>query len=577
LQGGTLPRAVRTLIAAALAFGALAAPASAGIWTEIPSGTTQNITAIDYQSDDRFWIATAGGQIHYREGGVFKPAAGPGPGITFNDIAFKPGSNIGLAVGNGNNVWRSTDGGRNWTKLTPLTTRDQNCFTPVAVPPTVPIGDMFTIAWGGNNVVYLGGADETVLRSNNNGALGSYEEVNKVASACRFNASVSDMFFFPGSTARSNETLYFQARAAFGKIYYTADGLLSAATPRDESINGTETNTNLAVDPVNTNRVWATNQCGFTCMYFSEDGAATFACVCTIRNEGSENQIAWFDIEFNGGTIVAAGRGGQIVNSVDGLNFFYNKADGALATKDWMAVAMANSGAVAVGGQGGSLVVTGAANTIPDIEKPTGTITGPNTTLAGQPTTFTLVAADTGGSGLNPASYSWTVAGLPGQGGSTASFTFPSPGFYTVRVSFADNAGNTQTATKTVSAARVSGGGSGAAPTFVLSGPGNSATAKIIGNRVRVRMRGTIRPPAGANAAAACNGRLRLTIKKKRKTLHSSRTRLKLQKGRCRFAKTVYIKRKKVGKATQLRLTLRFPGNSVLKAAQKSKTLVVTR
>jgi photosystem II stability/assembly factor-like uncharacterized protein len=572
-----LPRAVRTLIVAALAFGALAAPASAGIWTEIPSGTTQNITAIDYQSDDRFWIATAGGQILYREGGVFKPAAGLSGSITFNDIAFEPGSNVGLAVGNGNNVWRSNDGGRNWSKLT-LTTRDQNCFSPVASPPTVPIGDIFTVAWGANSVVYLGGADKTVLRSQSDGAPGTFAEVNKVASACRFNASVSDIFFFPGSTSRNNETLYFQARAAFGKIFYSADGLQSAATPRDESINGTETNTNLAVDPVNTNRVWATNQCGFTCMYYSEDSAANFDCVCTIRNEGSENQIAWFDIEYAGGSIVAAGRGGQIVNSIDGVNFFYNKADGALATKDWFAVAMASGSAAAVGGQGGSLVVTGLANTTPDIEKPTGTISGPSTAVAGQPVTFTLNAADTGGSGLNPASYSWSVAGLPGQGGNPVAFTFPGPGFYTVRVSFADNAGNTQTATKSISVSQgSSGGGGGAPPTFSLTGPGNSATAKIIGNRVRVRMRGTIRPPAGVSTASACNGKVRLTIKKKRKTLHKSRARLKLKNGRCRFGKTVFIKRSKVGKASRLRLKIRFPGNSVLSAGQTTKTLVVKK
>jgi hypothetical protein len=545
----------------ALALGALAAPASAGIWTPVDSGTTQNITAIDYQSDDRFWIATAGGQIRYREGGVFKPAAGLTGAITFNDIAFQPGTNVGLAVGNGDNVWRSTDGGRNWTKLDPKTINNAFCG---AVPPTlVDPGDIFTIAWGANNVVYLGGAGKTVLRSQNAGL--TFAEVNKTTTGCRLPSSasgVSDMFFFPGSTSRNDETLYLQSRDAFGKMYYSSDGL------------------NLAVDPVNTNRLWATNQCGFTCLYFSEDSAASFDCVCTIKNENSENQIAWFDIEFAGGTIVAAGRGGQIVNSLDGVNFFYNKADGALATKDWIAVGMASGSAAAVGGQGGSLVVTGTANTTPDIEKPTGTISGPATAAAGQPVTFTLNAADTGGSGVNPASYSWTVAGLPGQGGNPVTFTFPGPGFYTVRVNFADNAGNTQTATKSISVSQApsgGGGGSTAPPTFSLTGPGNSATAKIVGNRVRVRMRGTITPPAGVSTSSACNGKVRLTIKKKRKTLHKSRARLKLKSGKCRFGKTVYLKRSKVGSAKRLRLKVSFKGNSVLKAGQTTKTLVVKK
>jgi Photosynthesis system II assembly factor YCF48/PKD domain len=576
-----LSRAVRILIAAALSalgLGVLAAPASAGIWTPVDSSTTQNITAIDYQSDERFWIATAGGQIRYREGGVFKPAAGLTGSITFNDIAFQPGTNVGLAVGNGDNVWRSTDGGRNWTKLDPKTINNASCGSVPNIP--VDPGDIFTIAWGANNAVYLGGAGRTVLRSQDAGL--NFTEVNKTLSGCRLPSSVpgvSDMFFFPGSTMRSNEALYLQARDAFGKIYYSSDGLLSAAQPRDESINGTETNTNLAVDPVNTNRLWATNQCGFTCLYASEDSAASFACVCTIRNEGSENQIAWYDVEFAGGTIVAAGRGGQIVNSIDGVNFFYNKADGALTTKDWLAVAMASGTAAAVGGQGGSLVVTGSANFLPDIEKPTGTISGPGSAVAGQPVTFTLNAADTGGSGLNPASYAWTSAGLPGQSGNPVAFTFPSPGFYTVRVNFADNAGNSATATKSISVSQATGGGGsgGATPTFSLSGPGNSATAKIVGNRVRVRMRGTIKAPPGVSTAAACNGNVRLTIKKKRKTLHRSRAKLKLKKGRCRFGKTVFIKRSKVGNTTRLRLKLRFKGNSVLKAGQTTKTLVVKK
>ena len=51
------------LIATTLALGALAAPASAGIWTPIESSTTEDITAIEYQSADRFWFTTAAGKI----------------------------------------------------------------------------------------------------------------------------------------------------------------------------------------------------------------------------------------------------------------------------------------------------------------------------------------------------------------------------------------------------------------------------------------------------------------------------------------------------------------------------------
>ena len=182
----------------------------------------------------------------------------------------------------------------------------------------------------------------------------------------------------------------------------------------------------------------------------------------------------------------------------------------------------------------------------PDIIKPTGAIAGPATANAGQPVAFTLNAADEGGSGLNPASYAWSVVGLPNQGGNPATFTFPSQGSYTVRVTFADNAGNTETATASISVGGpLTGGGSGPGPTFSFTGPGNSATAVIIGNRVRIRMRGTIKPPAGVSTAAACKGKVRLKIKKKTKTIAKRKAKLKLKRGKCRFGKTIFIKRSK--------------------------------
>ena len=97
----------------------------------------------------------------------------------------------------------------------------------------------------------------------------------------------------------------------------------------------------------------------------------------------------------------------------------------------------------------------------------------------------------------------------------------------------------------------------------------------IIGDRVRVRMRGTIRPPAGVSVPPPATGKVRLTIKKKRKTLARTRARLKLRNGRCRFGKTIFIARRRAGAGTRLRLKVRFRGNSVLRAGQTTKTLVV--
>jgi photosystem II stability/assembly factor-like uncharacterized protein len=96
-----------------LGLGALAGPASAGIWTEVPSNTTEDITAIEYQSADRFWFTTGGGKIFRRVGGTFQQEAADLTTV-FRDIEFQPGGNIGLAVGTNGRVWRSTDAGDTW-------------------------------------------------------------------------------------------------------------------------------------------------------------------------------------------------------------------------------------------------------------------------------------------------------------------------------------------------------------------------------------------------------------------------------------------------------------------------------
>jgi hypothetical protein len=60
------------LLVATLGLGALAAPASAGVWTPIESNTTEDITAIEYQSADRFRFATAAGKLTKRKKVLFR-------------------------------------------------------------------------------------------------------------------------------------------------------------------------------------------------------------------------------------------------------------------------------------------------------------------------------------------------------------------------------------------------------------------------------------------------------------------------------------------------------------------------
>jgi hypothetical protein len=559
----------------AVGLGGIAGPAHAGIWTEIPSNAAgEEITAIEYQSTDRFWFTTGNGKIFRRVGGTFQQEASI-PGVVFRDIEFQQSGNVGLAVGTNGAIYRSTNGGDNWAlvtvQVTSHPTADNDCVEALQT-----IGDADSVnfngagdrAWvtaDGSQIATSSGTNLTV------GEAGTWSDANDGGAACRIPHDIDDTFPVPGTTS-----VYFVAKY-FGEVYFSANNLTSNPTLKaGDAGNGFEQTRRLAGDPGNPNRQWAVLPSGAGGSYYGRtDNGWSGADGWDIANPAAGSQGRAFDVDFAGGTVIAAGEGGMILHSIDGRNFFHDPADGL--TEDWRAVSVADGANAAVGGTNGKLVITTAANVTPDIVKPTGTIAGPATAAAGAPVAFTLNAADTGGSGLNPASYVWTSAGLPNAGGNPATFTFPSPGFYSVKVTFADNAGNTETATKSITINRppASGGGGGSTTVPVsFTGPGNSLGAKIVGNRVRVRARGTVALPAGAR----CSGKVKLTVKRKRTTLAKRTAKLKSKSGKCRFGKTIFIKRSKVGRTTtRLRLKVAVTGNAALSFAPVTKTLVIKK
>ena len=121
------------------------------------------------------------------------------------------------------------------------------------------------------------------------------------------------------------------------------------------------------------------------------------------------------------------------------------------------------------------------------------------------------------------------------------------------------------------------GKGSNALPVS-FTGPGNKLSAKIKGRFIRVTMKGTITLPAGATAAA-CAKKVTLRIKKKKRVMahRKAKLRFKASPARCTFAKTIKLRRKKVGKTQKLRLTVSHPGNSVLRKSSKKLTLVIKK
>lgn len=545
----------------ALGLGAMAGPAHAGIWTEIPSGTTEEITAIEYRGGDQFWYTTGSGKIFQRIGGTFVQKYSQ-PTTVFRDIEFDASGTIGLAVGTNGHLARTDDGGADWDPIPMPSGKDKDSETNCTV--SEPAGDLDSVRFDGQGHPWIAGSGAQIWRSTGTGGVASWVDANNSGGAnCKLVArDIDAMVFVPGTSAG-----YFIARS-FGQVFFSSDATsASAAEKPGDAGNGFQFLRRAVGDPANTNRMWSVvpGSGGTSYVKRTIDGWSTTA-DWKIANDDKRTFTNAYDIDYAGGTVLAAGEAGMVVHSVDGENFFYDDADGALATRDWRAVSVADGANAAIGGTNGKLAITTAANVIPDIVKPTGTISGPASAPAGTPVAFTLNAADAGGSGLNPASFAWTSAGLPNAGGNPATFTFPSPGFYTVKVTFADHAGNTAEATRTITISKPA--------QARIAFPSGGATAKIVGNRVRVRARGTVALPPGAS----CKGRVKLTVKRKRTTLAKRTVKLKRKSGKCRFGRTINIPRSKVGRTTtRLRLKVAITRNPALKPAPLTKTLVIKK
>ena len=197
------------------------------------------------------------------------------------------------------------------------------------------------------------------------------------------------------------------------------------------------------------------------------------------------------------------------------------------------------------------------------------------------PVSFSAAVADNaGGSGIDPAGFAWTASGTAGGSGPAVTLTFPSSGYYTVRLSYRDLAGNVNEAQKTVNVSQASGATNTTPldarplPTFTLSGKGNGATATISGGKVKIVVKGKIKVPAGVNAKAACSGTVFLTIKKGKKLLSARNAKLSKT---CSFSKTISLSKSKVGSAKKLAITVRFQGNSILKPVTKNLSATVKR
>jgi hypothetical protein len=306
------------------------------------------------------------------------------------------------------------------------------------------------------STVFVTGANNDVLKSTDDGV--HLTEVNKSPSGC-----IADSNSQFSDTAWLNATTGFMVSQYFGAFWRTTDGLGGGSgqtTKLATEPGGSYAQPlKLAVNANNPNDIWeAGGGGGAAGIEASTDGGATFAEPTYSTPE--ENVLT--DIANVGTTVVAVGQSGDIWTSPDGKSFYRQAADAPDSGANWNTVSMVPGTTDAfVAGDNGALVFTTQANKLPDKTSPTGHITGPAKLSPGQDGTYVVSASDNaGGTGIDAASFRWSIPGEPAQSGTTATFAFSKPGSYLVSVSFTDLAGNPATATVTVKVAAAAPSGS---------------------------------------------------------------------------------------------------------------------
>jgi hypothetical protein len=495
------------LLAAAVMLLGVGPAAAATIWSPLTSGTSANINSVAAPSSSEvvFTTATTGsttGAIYYlnSSGGFTAATVTPAPVHPLTSIAMSSDGKDGVAVG-AEQIYISTDSGQVWTQATTpqeyetgscgdgwtggKTTLSDPLLSATFVPgSTAPYTVYLT---GGQQDTESSVGDDIFKGTIPASGTPTFTEVNKDGTtAFAHPADTSDVYcladdgFYTGTAMNdsvwTSATTGFFVTDGFGTVMETTDGLTDTAngtTVLGEAINGDNPDT-IAVDSADTNEMWVAGGVGLgDGIDYSTNGGATFSVPPGYIGDNTMDDIA-----NSGTTVVAVGQSGDIWTSGNGSDFVQQDAPSPLNATNWNSVAMVpGTNEAIVGGNGGALVVTTAANTVPDLTMPTGTISGPTALVAGTYGTYTIAATDNpGGSGVNPASYSWSADGQTATGVS-AKFAFATAGTYTITCDFADLAGNKSSATYTVTVVKAATGpGTGTSTTPVGTSSASTTT-----------------------------------------------------------------------------------------------------
>ena len=361
---------------------ALPTGAGAVTWSPIASGTSSTITAIEYQGPSRFWFTTATGEIYGRGGGGNFVKQQAASGLALNDIEFLPApSEVGIAVGNGGQVFRTINGGNSWEAIA-IAANVLSKTTPNDCTATQALGDVYSVRFASPTIVYIIGQGSQLARSSNVsvGASGTWVDANwedkggaghSVGDLCKLATSATNL----GDAFFVSENVGFFCTQIFGAVFGTINGLSTAGVEKEGGCgNGFEGSRHLAGDHANPNRMWAVGGNSKLDGTAMTNDAWTTAKPFLIGNDTAREFSEPTDVAYAGGTVLSAGGAGMILASNDGVTFYFNDATGSSATTGWEAVALANGNDGAVGGAGGALAVTTDASSVvpPSIAPPIG-------------------------------------------------------------------------------------------------------------------------------------------------------------------------------------------------------------
>lgn len=369
-------RVALAVAGASVAAVGLAAPqvASAGIWTPVASGTTDTISAVSHRAE-RTVFGTTTGKVHVVGAGQ----RGSWPGLTVTDLATSPSGNTVVATLSGGKYARSADGGLTWGAAIDLYSyrvAETGCRSSAQPPlPLAPIGqDATSVAWASDSVGYMTTNLGSSLQQTTNGGV-SWSEINRAADGvCRLGSlgELTDVAPVVGSNS------VYLIEKSFGGIWFSSDAFAGAPSKRDDALNCFTERPSLAVDSADPSRLVAGDRCGGRLnMPRSIDSGASFSSPDVIPEVNASQGI--HDVSYVGGTAIWAGNGGHVFTSINSIQAYDQPADGALATTEWRTVDAYSAANAAIGGVGGALAVSAAANTTPPLPTLPGTGTGTGT------------------------------------------------------------------------------------------------------------------------------------------------------------------------------------------------------